>query len=285
MGGIWLETNYRLTTEARLFFDFCQLRMYITKMMFDYKNTKTEVVEILESPVSIVDVGSNSISQSNVAAGSGRKGWVACVTVHFANLNQVFATSSQENLVRILKSFTTIALEIFRASQKLIDYKIRDNDLIFLFTVPMKVDLGEVFTSICYLNTFQNLFQHILKNEGLPSLSVGIGADCDRVFLFCPFNEEGIGFSASYYFPDILAKSSKLANEAGSPTMGPVLVSSLFYSNVCDLSAGSNSTNKDLFSKIFSNSLGSDVYSADPVITSFSKWIEEDQQRDANGGQ
>lgn len=239
---------------------------------YDYVAGKRRIVEILENKLEVID--SNELpNEESFTYSNSYTSWITAIFVDIRRSLDLFSNEDMVLVSKVIRSFTSEVIEIFRKSENLREIGIRGDCVYSIFTTPTKASIGDILDMAFYANTFMKMLNELLEAHGLPTVRVGIGLSTAKD-LVVKAGRKDTGINSMVWIGDSATKASKLSGVGNKSGYAPIVLSSLTYSNVIDkLVEDSGEKAQSWFSKNYDRELGT-FYDGNVVKIAFNKWIE-----------
>ena len=237
--------------------------------MYNYKNSKSNVINILKSKTPIEEKETIP-SDQEFTYENGITCWVSAIFVDMKNSSALFKTKD-EKLARLLRAFTSEIITIFQNFSKYSQIGIRGDCVYAIYSTPKKDDLNEIFDIAVYVNTFMKMFNKLLVENKYSTISIGIGLGCDKE-LIIKAGRSGTGINDKIWIGKAVVDAANLSSVANRHGYKKIAMNSCFYNNIKDFSANK----REWFNHISSsNYFDADFYECDVIKSEFNKWIED----------
>ena len=237
--------------------------------MYNYKNSKSNIINILKSETPIEEKDSIP-SDQEFTYENGITCLVSAIFVDMKNSSELFKTKD-EKLARLLRAFTSEIITIFQNYSKYSQIGIRGDCVYAIYSTPKKDDINKVFDIAIYVNTFMKMFNKLLSENKYSTIGVGIGLGCDKE-LIIKAGRSGTGINDKIWIGKAVVDASNLSSVANRHGYKKIAMNSCFYNNIKDLSGNK----KEWFHYIRSSNYFNDsFYECDVVKTEFNKWIKD----------
>ena len=120
--------------------------------MYNYKNSKSNIINILKSKTPIEEKVTIP-SDQEFTYENGITCWVSAIFVDMKNSSELFKTKD-EKLARLLRAFTSEIITIFQDFSKYNQIGIRGDCVYAIYSTPKKADINQVFNIAVKVNTF-----------------------------------------------------------------------------------------------------------------------------------
>lgn len=237
--------------------------------MYDYKQSKKDIIDILDSKIDIKEVEELPSNDSEYTYDNGIKTWVSSIFIDIVDSTNLFSGSkiNQNILGRIIRAFTSEVIKIVSDSNELHEAGIRGDCVFAIYKGNQKTYLNDLFTIATRVNTFLKMFNLLLEKRSLPNISVGIGLGCDKDLVIKAGakrkTNDKVWIGHSVFDA---ANLSGIANRSGYEA---ICMSATFYENIIEY----NKDIENLFSKRYSYDFKDYLYQCDVVLVQFNDWI------------
>lgn len=241
--------------------------------MYDYKDSKEKIEEILKSSTKIIEKDSIPSSDSDFTYENGIKAWVGALFVDIVDSSKLFQ-SANEDTARITRSFCSEIISILKDDPNFREIGIRGDCVYCIYSAAYQEDLVQIFTHAYRINSFMEMFNRLLTKNDYTSIRVGIGLGCGSD-LIVKAGRYGSGINDKIWIGKAVVDAAQLSGIANRNGISAIAMSSIFYDNIIDLLYKENAEYKTWI-KSRSNYYGYvDYYHCNIIETSFNKWIEE----------
>lgn len=202
-------------------------------MSYDYKQSKTKVINILTSKTQIEK---KPIPKNDAVFtyGNGIKSWVAALFVDIVDSSTLFKNQKEEIIARIMRSFSSEIVEILKDSDKVRQIGLRGDSVYAIYSAEYKSDLVDVFRLAYKLNTFLRMFNEILKNYNFPTITAGIGLGASED-LVIKAGKKMTDYNDLIFIGDAVVDASNLSSTANRQSIGSIAMNPTFYDNIIDI--------------------------------------------------
>lgn len=145
-------------------------------MTYDYKKGKERVEEILNNEISIEE--SKIPNDDNFTFKNGYYSWVTAIFVDIRDSSQLFSKKGLRNkkeTAKLIRAFTSEIIEILRESENLKEIGIRGDCVYAIYNTPERNNELECAILTFEVNTYLNMLNKILQNQGKEKFKAGIG--------------------------------------------------------------------------------------------------------------
>lgn len=239
-------------------------------MSYDYKQGKANIEKILSQTNEIEKKDLIPSSDSDYTYSNGYRCWVGAIFVDMRKSSTYFTDNKDTTVAKVMRAFTSEVITILADGNKHFEIGIRGDCVYAIYSAPKKEDLKELFVRACTINTFQDMFQLILKKRNIPGFSIGIGLGAS-MDLVIKAGKSGKGIHDYIWIGDAVIDASNLSSLGKSGYGYPIYADSTFYINVKHFKANEKETYESLFVKDHYN--GDEVYKCNIVSTQFSDWV------------
>ncbi len=239
---------------------------------YDYVAGKRRIVDILENRLEVID--SNELpNEESFTYSNSYTSWITAAFVDIRRSLDLFSNEDMVLVSKVIRSFTSEVIEIFRRSGNLREIGIRGDCVYAVFTTPTKDSILDVADMAFYANTFMKMLNELLEAHDLPTIKVGIGLSSSKD-LVVKAGRKDTGINSMVWIGDSVTKASKLSGVGNKGGYAPIVLSSVTYSNIIDeLVEKNNGDAQSWFSEHYDAELGT-FYDANIVKTHFNEWIE-----------
>lgn len=245
---------------------------------YDYKEGKNRILEIIDS--------SNEVEETDkvprVKEFTYENGYYSLVSAIFIDIRkstELFTNNKKTTVSKVIRSFTSEAIEILRRDDNLREIGIRGDCVYGIYTTPTKDDKYKIFEYATCINTFMNMINKILSKKKMPTIKVGIGVATSKELVVKAGRKES-GINNLVWIGDAVSYASKLSNIANRDEYETKYYSSIiatkeFINNIIDLIKDSNKTiyKEDWFKKIDIDKIG-ECYKCNLISIEFDEWID-----------
>lgn len=242
--------------------------------MYDYKEGKKRILNILTSKTKIEKRDKVPANEDEFTYENGIKTRVGALFVDIRNSTDYFKNNKSEIVSRVMRAFCSEIITILNTDNNYRQIGIRGDCIYGIFTAPESDDLNRIFSHAVLINTFQKMFQKILKNNGMPSFEIGIGLGCSED-LVIKAGKKGTGINDYIWIGDAVIDASKLSSQGNINSFNPIVMDNNFYENIKDFDANKNEKYSSLIKKKFSNKLYEYVWHCNIIRIEFNNWIDE----------
>lgn len=237
--------------------------------MYNYKNSKANIVNILKSKTRIKEKDTIPADQEFTYE-NGIVCWVSAIFVDMKNSSELFKTRD-EKLARLLRAFTSELITIMQDFDKYSQIGIRGDCVYAIYSTPQKDDINNVFSVATLVNTFMKMFNELLKENNYPTIGVGIGLGCDKE-LIIKAGRSGAGINDKIWIGKAIVDAANLSSVANRHGYDKIAMSSSFHYNIKDI----HGNKSEWFRQINSSRYFDDTfYTCDVIETRFNNWINQ----------
>ena len=248
--------------------------------MEKYKSSKDRVLEILSSKTSIENIKNIPNNENEFTYENGIKSWVSAIFVDIRKSTQYFKSDSMSNdcKARVLRAFTSEIINILSSEKSYREIGIRGDCVYGIFSAPLQKDGKNIISLAAKINSFNKMFQTILKNNNFCTFDIGIGiGDSEDVII--KVGKYGTGISDKIWLGNAVVDASNLSKYGNNddykdrynckyPT---ILISSCCMHNIKDFNANDNEKYSELFREYKIDNMT--CYGCDLVNSSWDEWI------------
>lgn len=194
------------------------------------------------------------------------------IFVDIRDSSELFADEDKEKVSKVIRSFTSEAIEILRKDENLREIGIRGDCVYAIYTTPSKDDIYELADKTFYINTYMKMLNKLLSKRSLPEINVGIGMSTSQE-LVVKAGRKDVGINSKVWIGKAVTRASNfssLGNKKGNPAL---VYSNCSYINFINkLKKVSGEKAKDWFTYHSDEGDGA-YYTANIVKSDFDKWI------------
>lgn len=239
-------------------------------MSYDYKAGKERIEAILNNKMEIIDKDKLPKGEE-FTFDNGYKSWITSIFVDIRDSSTLFQEEDSEKVAKIIRSFTSEIIEIFREEDDLLrEIGIRGDCVYAIYTTPQNPDIDEIFDKACMVNTYIKMLNKLLTNKGYNKIKIGIGVATDEEVVI-KAGRKASGINAKVWIGKAVTEAANLSGVANKGTNKKgIAVSSNTYFNL-------NEENKKYCteSTYSRNESSITYYQADVVFSNFDKWIND----------
>ncbi len=214
-------------------------------MVYDYKTGKKRIDEILKNKLEVIEKDEVPCD-NNFTFDNGHYSWVTALFVDIRDSSTLFSNGDREKVSKIIRSFTSETIEILRDLDILREIGIRGDCVYAIYTTPSTIDINDIVTKACYINTFMNMLNQLLKIKNFPTIKIGIGIATAKE-LVVKAGRKGVDINSKVWIGDAVTKASNLSSLGNKEDCKTIVISSLTYDSIIGLM---NGYNKSWFKKI-----------------------------------
>lgn len=239
--------------------------------MYNYKNSKANIINILKSKTPIEKRTSVPADQEFTYE-NGISCWVSAIFIDIENSSELFK-NKDEKLARLMRAFTSEVITIFQDKDDFAQIGIRGDCVYSIYSIETKDALLKTFLIAVRLNTFMKMFNKIITDYGYDKINAGIGLGYDED-LIIKAGRSGTGINDKIWIGKAVVDAANLSSIAGRNGIDNIAMSSKFHYNVHELLEQRNRKYKDWLERE-EDSDGNVYYHCDVVQTDFNNWIDE----------
>lgn len=199
--------------------------------MYDYKESKKRVQDILTSSVEVEEKDSIP-ADSAFTYSNGIKAWVGSLFVDIVDSSKLCA-SPDKNTAKILRAFSSEVIAILKDDSNYREIGIRGDCVYSINSVCNIDDLVTMFRNAYRINTFMEMFNKLLEKNGYKRIRAGIGLGCGQD-LIVKAGHSVSGINDKIWVGKAVVDACNLGNQANRNGIGPIAMSQLFYDNIID---------------------------------------------------
>ena len=235
--------------------------------MYDYKEGKKRVEKIIKNDLEVIE--NNRLPQSDkLTFKNSYYSWISSIFIDIRNSSNLFKTEDNENISKMMKSFTSELIEILRQNDNYREIGIRGDCVYAIYTTPFQENIYNLYDLTCYCNTYIKMLNKLLSESNLPTIKVGIGLGTSQT-LVIKAGREHVGINDKIWIGDAVIDASNLSSLGNKNNYEPIVVSPTFYNNLIQY----DETQKKYFR--YSNTRYGNCYMGNIVITEFNNWIND----------
>ncbi len=243
--------------------------------MYNYKNSKANIINILNSTTKIEESSYIPKADENFTYDNGIFAWTGAIFIDIVNSSNLL-DKKDEKLARLMRAFTSEIITIFQDFDKYRQIGIRGDCVYAIYSVPTKDDVVEMFNISYKLNTFMKMFNVIIKSYGYHEIKAGIGLGCDKD-LIIKAGRTGTGINDKIYIGNAIIDACNYASEGNRNGIEPIVMSTCVYDNIIEILKKEN-PNYEAWIKAKKNNTWYDshtvkYYHCDIIQTDFNNWI------------
>ena len=173
-----------------------------------------------------------------------------------------------------MRAFCSEIITILNTDNNYRQIGIRGDCIYEIFTAPESDDLNRIFSHAILINTFQKMFQKILKNNGMPSFEIGIGLGCSED-LVIKAGKKGTGINDYIWIGDAVIDASKLSSQGNNNGFESIVMNDNFYNRIIDIRLKNNKNYLNWINKKYSTKINLNVWHCNIICSEFNDWINE----------
>lgn len=241
--------------------------------MYDFKKSKETIISILNSPTKIVKKDKVPASDSEFTYSNGIKTWVGALFVDIVNSSKLFSEAN-EDTARIMRSFCSETIAILKDDPNYREIGIRGDCVYCIYTVQYQSDLVDIFRHAYRINSFMEMLNKLLLQNGYPQIKAGIGLGCDEE-LIIKAGQSGSGINDKIWVGKAVVDAAHLSDKANRNGIQAIAMSPLFYNNISTPLFEENAKYRNW---IVPNSYYGlpEYYHCNIIENEFSEWIEKE---------
>lgn len=240
--------------------------------MYNYKNSKANIINILKSKTPIEKRTSIPVDQEFTYE-NGISCWVGAIFIDIENSSKLFS-NKDEKLARLMRAFTSEVITILQDKDEYAQIGIRGDCVYAIYSAQYQDDLVEIFRIAYRLNTFLKMFNKIITDYDYDKINAGIGLGCDED-LIIKAGRSGTGINDKIWIGKAVVDASNLSSTAGRNGIERIAMSSCFYDNIHEILEKEDQNYKHWI-KCKRNYYGKiEFYHCYIVQSNFDEWIDE----------
>lgn len=240
-------------------------------MVYDYKEGKLRIKDILNNKVEIVDK-TYVPTEENFTFDNSYNLWITSIFVDIRNSTQLFNNENKVIVSKIIRSFTSEIIEILRDYPLCEEIGIRGDCVYGVYSSPGVENIVDIAEKTYYINTLFKMLNNLYKGKGYPTISAGIGISTAKE-LVIKAGRKGVSINSKVWIGDAVTKASKLSSLGNKNLINPIVFSNCTYINIIESLKKEDKNAESWFSKKYDNSFGT-YYHANIIKTEFNNWID-----------
>ncbi|EJC3743491.1 hypothetical protein MYY10_002499 [Enterococcus faecium] len=247
-------------------------------MAYDYKQGKKRIEEILNDSINIVDSEKIPQDDSAFTFNNGYYNWITGIFVDIRDSSHLFSKkglSDKKKTAKLVRAFTSEIIEILRDDKNLREIGIRGDCVYAIYTTKDKDDELVCADKTFYINTYLNMLNKLLKEQGEETFKAGIGMATDRE-LVIKAGRSRTGINSKVWIGNAVTRASNLSSLGESSiTSNRIFYSKLSYDNFIDgLKKRNSGKNVDSWFTKYVDDDGEVSYHASIVKSEYNEWID-----------
>lgn len=241
--------------------------------MYDFKKSKETIISILKSPTKIVKKDKIPASDSEFTYSNGIKTWVGALFVDIVSSSKLFSEAN-EDTARIMRSFCSEIIAILKDDSNYREIGIRGDCVYCIYTAEYQKDLVNIFKHAYRINSFMEMLNKLLYQNGYPQITAGIGLGCAEE-LIIKAGQSGSGINDKIWIGKAVVDAAHLSDKANRNGIQSIAMSPLFFDNISEHLFEENVEYRNW---IVPNSYYGtpEFYHCNIIETGFSNWIEKE---------
>lgn len=204
------------------------------KILYDVEKSAERIDNILNESNSNFSDKDNIPQRASLTYTNGFYVNVSALFIDIVGSSDMTEDSKRPTLAKIYRSFISECTAIMNDScVNCKEININGDCVWGVFETPLKSDINDVFSTAAKLNSLIKVLNYKLRKKGYQEISVGIGADYGRA-LMVKAGYSGSGLNDVIWMGDVVNSACHIANKAGREFRDPIIVSSIFYSNLSE---------------------------------------------------
>ena len=233
--------------------------------MYNYREGKKRVEEIIKTDLEVIE--NNKLPKSeSLTFKNSYYSWISSIFIDIRDSTNLFSKENNEDISKIMKSFTSELIEILRKNDNYREIGIRGDCVYSIYTTPLIDDFYDLYILACYCNTYMNMLNELLKENDLPQIKAGIGIGASQT-LVIKAGRENVGINDKIWIGDAVIDASNLSSIANTTYKDNIVISTIFYNNLIRYSENE----KRFFRKI--RSKYGYCYAGNIIMPEFNDWI------------
>lgn len=237
-----------------------------------YSDTKKRVETILNSKTKITAVKTIPDDKSGLTYENGVRTWIGALFIDIRDSTEYFKNGPPERVARIMRAFTSEIIGILENNKAYVQIGIRGDCVYAIYSAPAKKDFESIMSDACQVNSFQKMFQAILRRKQWKEFSIGIGLGASED-LVIKAGKKGTGINDNIWIGNAVVDASKLSGEGSRGGILPIVMDECFYGKIKDFWANSKEKYGDMIESFSSERLETTAHHCDIVVAEFNDWI------------
>lgn len=200
--------------------------------MYDFMKSKETIISILNSPTKIIKKEKVPASDGEFTYDNGIKTWVGALFVDIVDSSKLFANAN-EDTARIMRSFCSEIIAILKDDPNYREIGIRGDCVYCIYTTQYQTDLVDIFRHAYRINSFMNMLNRLLHQNGYPQIRAGIGLGCDEE-LIIKAGQSGSGINDKIWIGKAVVDAAHLSDKANRNGIQAIAMSTVFYNNITE---------------------------------------------------
>ena len=242
---------------------------------YDYKERKKKVEEILDNTDAVNEV-KNFPRDEDFTYTNGYKAWASAIFVDLRDSTTLFTGNNDVAIAKLIRGFTSEIIEILKKDtdkEELKEIGIRGDCVYAVYSTPYQKDTYDIANRAFHINTYMKMLNKLLIDRGLPAIRAGIGLGISKT-LAVKAGRKFSGINNLVWIGESVATAAKLSDLGNKDGIGPIVMSSVFYSNYIKIQKDKNSQAEEWWTKR-SDTKYRDYWHGDVIKTDFNKWIDD----------
>lgn len=241
--------------------------------MYDFKKSKETIMSILNSPTKIVKKEKIPASDGEFTYSNGIKTWVGALFVDIVDSSKLFADAN-EDTARIMRSFCSEIIAILKDDPNYREIGIRGDCVYCIYIAQYQGDLVEIFRHAYRINSFMEMLNKLLRQNGYSQIRAGIGLGCDEE-LIIKAGQSGSGINDKIWIGKAVVDAAHLSDKANRNGIQAIAMSPVFYNNISEHLFKENEKYRDWI--VPNTYYGTpDFYHCHITEIGFRNWIEKE---------
>lgn len=244
-------------------------------MSYNYRNSKSNVINILKSPTKIEKKDNIPQNDSEFTYENGIICWTSAIFIDIKDSTKLFQ-SRDEKLARLMRAFTSEIITIFQESDRYRQIGIRGDCVYGIYTASQKDDLVELFRIAYKTNTFMSMLNKIISNYNYEPIIAGIGLGCDEE-LIIKAGRTGTGINDKIWIGKAIVDASNLSSKANRNGIEAIAMSEVYWNNIKEILFKENDNYRNWVKSKrvdpYYSSSGIECYHCSIIQSDFFEWI------------
>lgn len=242
-------------------------------MNYDFREGKKRVLDILTSKTCI-ETKDSIPNDEQFTYENGIKAWVGALFVDIKDSTNLFKNGNVEKIARMMRAFCKEIIGILKDNDNYRQIGIRGDCVYAIYSISKQNDLEGIFSDAVTINSFQIMFQRLLRQNNFPTFEIGIGLGASQdLVIKAGFKNTGI--RDYIWIGNAVVDASKLSSQGNRNGFKSIVLDSTFYENIKNYDANEHYKYCYYIAKKYSLPLHEIVYHCDMIDSDFDNWINE----------
>jgi len=200
---------------------------------YDHVASADRVDEILDAPAGNFEELDSIPARTRLSFTNGFYVNCSCLFVDLRDSSELPKKHKRPTLAKIYRSFISECVAVMNGNSRVAEVNIHGDAVWGVFDTPYRNQIDEVFSTAARLNSLVKLLNCRFRKRGIDPIRAGVGADWGRA-LMIKAGYKGSAVNEVVWMGDVINTASNLSGQAARLFSPPVMVSSVFYSNLND---------------------------------------------------